>query len=264
MRTNSIRLLLVVAAVFAPSVSYSWGGGGANFSMEGFNERPVVLCRNFGCTEVAGMMTRAHLFNSIASIFQINERTRVHLCEADPILRSCLHTGIRYAITVGGTPGVVHIPSFTISEVMFSRDLSRVSFMSTYDIQVNGIRSFCSAAMNVIDVNERRQAMIRDNNFRCQFTSDIPSMAHTMFNIDFIDLDYGIIGAFYSMGISGSSTGGGTGYVLMRFQNAPGANVQAVAHGCAPNDRRCAEQFSLPAGQYEVIPFRPGQNPGSP
>ena len=274
MRKKIIQLLSLLAVVSLPMASDAqWGDfGGGNgesdsfydgFSSDEFADRPVILCRSLGCTEISNMMTRSHLFNSIASIFHINERTKVYMCEADPVLRSCKFTGIRYGVSVGGTPGVVHIPSFTISEVMFSRNLNRISFMTTYDLQVNGVRSFCSSAVNVINVTDKKQAMVRDNNYRCQLTSDIPSIAYNIYNVDYIDLDYGIIGAYYSTGISGSSVGGGEGYVLMRFQNAPGANVQSISSGCAANDSKCTEQFSLPDGQYEVLPLRPerGENP---
>jgi len=260
------RLFLTLAAVLLPLVSYAqWQND--DYVEDGDAERPIVLCRSFGCTEVSNRMTRSHLFNSISSIFYINDQTKVHMCEADPYLRACKTNGIRYGLSVGDTPGVAYIPSFSISEVSFSKNLNRINFITTYDIQVNGVRVFCSGARNTINVTSNKQAMIRDNNYRCQLTSDIPAIAYSIYNIDYIDLDYGIIGAYYSTGISGSSVGGGDGYVLMRFQNAPGANTHGTASGsaasCPKNDRQCSENFSLPDGQYEVLPLREGARPAA-
>ena len=39
----------------------------------------------------------------------------------------------------------------------------------------------------------------------------------TVFVIDYIDLDYGFIGGYYSLGLSGPAYGGGTGYMLLRL-----------------------------------------------
>jgi hypothetical protein len=44
-------------------------------------------------------------------------------------------------------------------------------------------------------------------------------MLSLVFSVDFLDLDYGIVGGFYSLGLSGSARGGSNGYMLVKFQN---------------------------------------------
>ena len=39
----------------------------------------------------------------------------------------------------------------------------------------------------------------------------------TVFSIDYIDLDYGFIGGYYSIGLSGPAYGGGSGYMMLRL-----------------------------------------------
>ena len=43
------------------------------------------------------------------------------------------------------------------------------------------------------------------------------STVKTVLAIDYIDLDYGYIGGFYSIGISGPAYGGGNGYMILRL-----------------------------------------------
>lgn len=45
------------------------------------------------------------------------------------------------------------------------------------------------------------------------------SSVKTLFAIDYIDLDYGYIGGFYSLGLSGPAFGGGSGYMIIRLPN---------------------------------------------
>ena len=64
-----------------------------------FADRPMIICRNFGCTRLNDRITRTFLFNSLANMFMMNTHSRVYICEADPFSRDCLQSGIsfRYA-----------------------------------------------------------------------------------------------------------------------------------------------------------------------
>jgi hypothetical protein len=59
-----------------------------------FADRPMVICRNFGCTKLNDRITRTFLFNSLANMFMPNAHSRVYICEADPFSRDCLQSGI--------------------------------------------------------------------------------------------------------------------------------------------------------------------------
>ena len=64
----------------------------------------------------------------------------------------------------------------------------------------------------------------------------------TLFAIDYIDLDYGFIGGYYSIGLSGPAYGGGNGYMLIRLPKD--------AHPLAPELQVPKEKKT----RYEVIP----------
>ncbi|MDR1009481.1 MAG: hypothetical protein LBL52_04495 [Rickettsiales bacterium] len=214
--------------------------------------RPIVLCRKRGCTQVSDKMTKSFLFNTLSNMFYINDKTRVHICEADTNSRACKSSSIRYAINVGETAAIVDIPSFTINDVTFSKDLKRVNFSLFYDMYINGIKSFCNGSRNTIEITDQRHALIRDNNYACQLTSDAPSDAYAIYNVDYVDLDYGIIGAYYSMGMSGASNSGADGYLLMKFQNTDATRMRSSELVCESD---CDDDDIIKPGEYRVTPL---------
>ena len=215
--------------------------------------KPIVLCRQKGCTQLNDKMTDSYLFNSIANLLYINDKTKVYICEADTNTRACTATGLKYAVNVGGTAGVIHIPSMTITEVTFSQNLKRINFMLSYDLYANGVKSFCTSAHSTIEISANKQALIRDNNYNCQLTSDLPSTSYNIYNIDYVDLDYGIIGAYYSIGMSGASSGGASGYALLKFQYTD-ANSASAAKDCGGSCK--SENYKIAPGQYEAVPLK--------
>ncbi|MGN0929521.1 MAG: hypothetical protein ACI4N3_02680 [Alphaproteobacteria bacterium] len=217
------------------------------------NSKPIVICRQKGCTELNDKMTQNFLFNSLANLLYINDKTKVYLCEANTSTRACNSNGLKYAVNIGGTAGVIYIPSLTITDVSFSKNLKRINFMLSYDLYANGLKSFCTSAHNTIEISANKQALIRDNNYNCQLTSDLPSTSYNIYNIDYIDLDYGIIGAYYSTGMTGASSGGNNGYVLMKFQYTD-ANLKKPKNNCLAGT--CdSESYKIAPGQYEIIPL---------
>ena len=236
------------------NANYSKSNNNAFFDIDELNNsKPIVICRQKGCTELNDKMTQNFLFNSLANMLYINDKTKVYLCEASTTTRACLANGLKYAVNIGGTAGVIYIPSLTITDVSFSKNLKRINFMLSYDLYANGLKSFCTSAHNTIEISANKQALIRDNNYKCQLTSDLPSVSYNIYNIDYIDLDYGIIGAYYSTGMTGASNGGNNGYVLMKFQYTD-ENLKKPQSNCLGGTCN-TESYKIAPGQYEVIPL---------
>ena len=75
---------------------------------------------------------------------------------------------------------------------------------------------------------------------------------NNIYNIDYIDLDYGIIGAYYSTGMTGASNGGNNGYVLMKFQYTD-ANLKKPQNNCLAGT--CDTESYKIVGSQEADPF---------
>lgn len=220
----------------------------------GFAERPVVVCRNFGCTHLNDRITRTFLFNSLANMFMMNAHSRMFICEADPFSRDCLQSGISFPVRSGIANAIVKIPKATISQVDLSRGLSYASIGMTYEFLVNGINRRCEQTLMDIAVPTNSQATLVNREFACSLTSDGISSVSLLVNIDYIDLDYGILGGYYSLGMQGPTTGGATGYALFKTEYATG-NMNFGSQSKKSDD--CERNgMMIQPGEYAVGPIR--------
>lgn len=222
-----------------------------------FADRPTVICRNFGCTRLNDRITRTFLFNSLANMFMMNAHSRLYICEADPFSRDCLQSGISFPVRAGIANALVKIPKATISQVNVSTGLSKATVNMTYDFLVNGIDRKCESTVMDIIVPINSQATLSNREFTCNMTSDGLSNVSLLVSIDYIDLDYGILGGYYSLGMQGPTTGGGTGYALFKTEfTTGGMQFRAAVTASDANDTTGRDSRTIGPGEYAVGPLK--------
>jgi hypothetical protein len=101
------------------------------------------------------------------------------------------------------------------------------------------------------------QAILSNREFSCNMTSDGSSNVSLMVSIDYIDLDYGILGGYYSLGMQGPTTGGGTGYALFKTEFATSdmqfrAQITEETDIIGPNNA----MRTIQPGEYAVEPLK--------
>ena len=220
-----------------------------------FTERPTVVCRNFNCTRLNDRITRTFLFNSLANMLQTNQHSRLYICEADPFSRSCLQSGISFPVRSGIANAMVKIPKATISQVNLSTGLSRASADINYEIFINGIQRVCEPTVMDISVPNNAQATLTNREFSCNLTSDGMANISLLFNVDYIDLDYGLIGGYYSLGVQGSAAGSGSGYLVFKTEFTTNGNKFRAAtynNVAGQND----QNHTIKPGEYSVEALR--------
>ncbi|MCL2758311.1 MAG: hypothetical protein FWE64_03260 [Alphaproteobacteria bacterium] len=185
----------------------------------GFAERPTVVCRDFGCTKLNDRITRTFLFNSVANMFMMNAHTRMHICEADPFTRACIQSGISFPVRAGVANAMVKIPNASIDQVTLSTGLSKATIGMHYSLLINGVPVRCAPTVTDVVVPVNSQSTLVSREFACGMTTDGFTNVSIIYNIDYIDLDYGILGGYYSLGLQGPAMGGGTGYALFRLEH---------------------------------------------
>ena len=224
-----------------------------------FTERPTIICRDFNCTRLNNRITRTFLFNSLSNMFLTNMHSRLYICEADPFSRSCLQSGISFPVRSGIANALVKIPKATISQVNLSTGLSRATATVNYEFLINGVKRTCEPTIMDIAVPNNTQATLINREFSCNLTSDGNSSVSILINLDYIDLDYGILGGYYSIGTQGSTSGGGTGYALFKTEySTRGMNFRASARGTKTPVQNATEQESsltIQPGEYAVEPL---------
>lgn len=221
-----------------------------------FANRPMVICRNFGCTRLNDRITRAFLFNSLSNMFMMNAHSRVYICEADPFSRDCLQSGISFPVRSGIANAMVKIPKATISQVSVSTGLSKATVGMTYDFLVNGIDRVCEPTVMDLMVPVNSEAVLSNREFACNMTSDGISSVSLIVSLDYIDLDYGILGGYYSLGMQGPTTGGGTGYALFKTEfTTGGMQFRASLLGEDGNNGANSAYMMIQPGEYAVEPL---------
>ena len=216
-----------------------------------FAERPTVICRDFNCTRLNNRITRTFLFNSLATMMMTNAHSRLYICEADPFSRSCLQSGISFPVRSGIANALVKIPKATISQVNLSTGLSRATVDVNYEMLVNGIQRVCEPTVMDISVPNNSQASLVSREFSCNFTSDGVTNISLLFNIDYLDLDYGLIGGYYSAGVQGATFGGGTGYLVFKTEfTTNGAKFRGATYKDLNNSDN--QNRNLKPGEYSV------------
>ncbi|MBO5705249.1 MAG: hypothetical protein J6R99_04490 [Alphaproteobacteria bacterium] len=220
-----------------------------------FADRPMIICRNFGCTRLNERITRTFLFNSLANMFMMNAHSRLYICEADPFSRDCLQSGISMPVRSGIANAMVKIPKATISQVSVSTGLSKATVGMTYEFLVNGIERRCEPTVMDLMVPVNSEAVLSNREFSCNMTSDGISSVSLIVSLDYIDLDYGILGGYYSIGMQGPTTGGGTGYALFKTEFTTGG-MQFRAATYEDEDMPTNSTRTIQPGEYAVEPMQ--------
>ena len=223
-----------------------------------FADKPMIVCRNFGCTRLNERITRSFLFNSLANMFMMNAHSRVYICEADPFSRDCLQSGISFPVRSGIANAMVKIPKATVSQVNLSTGLSKATVGMTYEFLVNGIDRVCEPTVMDLMVPVNSEAVLSNREFACNMTSDGVSSVSLIVSLDYIDLDYGILGGYYSLGMQGPTTGGGTGYALFKTEFATsGMQFRAMTNELEEDAMSANNAMrTIQPGEYAVEPMK--------
>ena len=193
----------------------------------------IVVCRSKQCKSARDTMTREFLYNKLGSLLKNNVGQRVLFCDADPNVRVCLNDSIAFRARVGATDTIVQIPSALTIDAKSEPNKAAQKFVWDYAIQVGDTYPVCQASLNQMNVFSSDEIDIETPGFECHFTENGVTMLNASYEIDYIDFDYGILGAYYTIAAGQVSMGGQTGYALLRFANpANGANETKSGCGC--------------------------------
>ncbi len=179
--------------------------------------RSILVCRSKQCAPIKLSISKEYIYNSLAQMMKNNSQQKALVCTAEVGSHSCYQNYVSLPITVGITPAYMYIDSVKISDVSMNKGSASVNMMLNYNVTYNGQTPECSPDKTLLYVKDADNIVLEDKGYRCKMTTLGTTTVKTMFLIDFIDLDYGFIGGYYSIGLSGPAYGGGTGYMMLRL-----------------------------------------------
>ena len=177
----------------------------------------IIFCRNKQCAPAHLSMSKEYIHNSLLHLLQNNSRKTALICEADPSSHACIENYVQLPIKIGITPGYFYLDSAKITDVSVTKGNSQISLVLNYGITYNGQTPDCLASRTIVFAKSPSNIIWEDPGYSCQMNAIGQTSVKTVFSIDYIDLDYGYIGGYYSIGLSGPTYGGGTGYMLIRM-----------------------------------------------
>lgn len=178
----------------------------------------LVVCRAKQCAPADLSMSREYIFNALAHIVDNNLDATALLCEANPQAHVCTNPYLTVPAKVGVTPAYVFFDGVKIVDASVVKGKTALNLALGYNLSYNGqTPTVCKPDTAMMYVKSNNDVVLNGNGFKCEMTSVGTTIIRVMFDIDYIDLDYGYIGGYYSIGLSGPANGGGSGYGLIRL-----------------------------------------------
>lgn len=178
----------------------------------------LIVCRAKQCAPAELSMSREYIFNALAHIVDNNLDVTALLCEANPQAHVCTNPYLTVPAKVGVTPAYVFFDGVKVVDASVVKGKTALNLALGYNLSYNGqTPTVCKPDTAMMYVKSNNDVVLNGNGFKCEMTSVGTTTIRVMFDIDYIDLDYGYIGGYYSIGLSGPANGGGSGYGLIRL-----------------------------------------------
>ena len=198
-----------------------------------FNKRipdlnSLLVCRDKQCAPAELSTAKQYVFNALAHLVDNNADTTALLCEANPQAHVCVNPYLTVPAKIGVTPAYVYFDGVKLIDASQVKGKTALNLVLGYDLSYNGqTPSVCKPDKAVLYVKDNNNIVLNGNGFECDMTSMGTTNIRIMFSIDYIDMDYGYLGGYYSIGLSGPAFGGGSGYAMIRLPKD--------AHPLSPN-----------------------------
>jgi len=179
----------------------------------------VVVCRAKQCAPAKLSMSKEYIYNSLTHLLEQNVHEKALICQADPATRTCTEDYLTLPITVGVTPAHMYLNDVNIEDVSVALNHKSIDLLLNYGVSYNGQVPTCKPAKSLVYVKNTKNIVLEDEGYMCKMTTIGNTTIKTLFAIDYIDLDYGFIGGYYSIGLSGPAYGGRSGYMIMKLKN---------------------------------------------
>lgn len=217
----------------------------------------LIVCRTKQCAPAELSMSREYIFNALAHIVDNNLDATALLCEANPQAHVCTNPYLTVPAKVGVTPAYVFFDGVKVVDASVVKGKTALNLALGYNLSYNGqTPTVCKPDTAMMYVKSNNDVVLNGNGFKCEMTSVGTTTIRVMFDIDYIDLDYGYIGGYYSIGLSGPANGGGSGYGLIRLpKDAHPLNPELMNQN-EPENAAAPKQSVKPQVNAEALKVR--------
>jgi len=195
--------------------------------IDNLSSTSVLVCRSHQCALAPYSMTKGFLFNKIAQMMEKNVGKTVLVCEADPATHICLEEGISIPADTSYSPVQVTLQRMKLADEKKLNGSTGLDLVWDYQVKADRVYPPCQLALSRLTVEYTDKVELTTQDFLCNITETGETALNATYNIDYLDFDYGFIGAYYTIGMGGTVRGDKTGYALFRFTAKPPVVVEA-------------------------------------
>lgn len=178
----------------------------------------LIVCRDKQCAPAELSMSKEYIYNSLAHLVDNNLDSTALLCEANSQAHVCVNPYLTVPARIGITPAYVYFDGVKFVDASATKGKTALNLALGYNLSYNGqTPTVCKPDEAMLYVKSNNDVVLNGNGFKCEMTSVGTTTIRIMFAIDYVDLDYGYIGGYYTIGLSGPAQGGGSGYGLIRL-----------------------------------------------
>lgn len=178
----------------------------------------LIVCRDKQCAPAELSMSKEYIYNSLAHLIDNNLDTTALLCEANAQAHVCINPYLTVPAKIGVTPAYVYFDGVKFVDASATKGKTALNLALGYNLSYNGqTPTVCKPDESMLYVKGNNDVVLNGNGFKCEMTSVGTTTIRIMFAVDYIDLDYGYIGGYYTIGLSGPANGGGSGYGMIRL-----------------------------------------------
>ena len=206
---------------FMTHPNYNYNSNGPAYTGQLQMPNSVVVCRSKQCAAAKLSMSREYIYNSLLHLFDNNNHKTALVCAANPGSHTCTESFITMPITVGITPAYAYIDSVKITDVSVGGGNTQLKLILNYNVTYNGQTPDCTPAKSLMYVKNVNNIILEDSGYSCKMTTIGQTSIKTLLTIDYIDLDFGFIGGYYSIGFSGPAK-----MPILFLRNLPNHKVQ--------------------------------------
>ena len=204
----------------------------------------ILICKGTQCVPSSPEMGHAYLVNQVNELMKNNKGKNITLCEASPEKYACTEQGFSFPVQSDMIQTDVTVSAARVIDAKPVKDEPGTDLILDYRLKAGDTFPQCQTSLTRLGVASAADVKMMSPQFNCKVTETNKTTFSLTYNVNYLDLDRGIIGAFYSVAANNALQGKKEGYVLMTLEKGvemePGevfpyvAQLEAILNGSMP------------------------------
>ena len=178
----------------------------------------ILICKGGQCVPSSAEMGHLYLVNQVNELMKNNVGKNITLCEASPDKYSCTEQGFSFPVQSDMIKTSVTVPTARVIDAKPLKDAPGTDLIIDYRLKAGDTFPQCQTSLSRMGVANAADVKMMSPQFNCKVTETNNTTFSMTYNVNYLDLDRGIIGAFYSVAANNALQGKKDGYVLMTLE----------------------------------------------